>query len=144
MLRIYDTMERQVLIICLTPQLFYKEREIDLDFSFTTEQAGGYRICVTNYARTYTKIDVKVRSGVDAKNYDTLVTQKKLKPIELQAQKLEDMAKELKRTMALNLRAERELKRQVNKGSSATSTSGFVSIGIMILATVVSVVSLPL
>ena len=129
-LRIYDKSDRQ---------LYYKERDPEFDFSFTTQEDGAIRICLMNYARTYTRTEVNIRSGVDAKNYDNLVTQKNLKPIELQAQKIQDYARELKRTMKHSLRAERQLKREVNESSASLSSTSYMSIFIMIIATLLSV-----
>ena len=119
-------------------QLYYKERDPEFDFSFTTIMPGAFKFWFVNLGRTYSKVDIKIRSGVDARNYENLVTQKKLKPIELSAKKIEDMASEIKKTMTQSLKAERELKRQVNKSSSTVTTSGFISIGIMIVATLIS------
>lgn len=128
-LRIYDPDGKQ---------LFYKEREVELDYSFTTIDPGTYKICVQNYARTYTKAEIRIRSGVDAKNYDKMVTQKKLKPMELQAQKIQDFSTELKKTMKQSLRAERELKREVNESSKNLSFNSYLSIGVMVVATLLS------
>ena len=125
-LRIYDRQERQ---------LFYKEREAEMDFSFTTTDPGNYKVCLLNYANTYTQAEVNIRSGVDAKNYDSLVTQKKLKPIELQAEKIKDFAKDLKKGMKNTLRAERELKRSLNEGAQTVNSSSYWTIGFMVVVT---------
>ncbi|CAI2380640.1 unnamed protein product [Moneuplotes crassus] len=128
-LRIYDPVGKQ---------LYYKERDPEFDFSFTTAVDGPYKVCLINYQNQYTKTEINIRSGVDAKNYDNLVTQKKLKPIELQAQKLEDFAKELKRIMKHFLRAERILQRTLRDHSSSIAPAGFVCIGIMVVSTLLS------
>ena len=90
-------------------QIYYKEREEIMEHSFTSTVGGFYKFCLLNYARTYTKCDVKIRSGVDAHNYDNLVTQKKLKPVELQATKIEDQSRELKKYYHANKKREQIL-----------------------------------
>ena len=132
-LRIYDMRETQ---------LYYKERDAEFDFSFNTVEEGTYKVCLMNYDRQYTKTEVNIRSGVDAKDYDTLVTQKSLKPIELQAEKLKDFARELKKTMKHFLKAERMLKREVKESSSSLNSTSYTSIGVMILTTILSVLIL--
>ena len=125
-MRVYDTQARQ---------MFYKEREGIMDFSFTSDANGGYKFWVMNYARGYTKIEVNIMSGVDAKNYDTLVTTKKLKPVELQAQKIEDMSREVKQLMSAVLESEEFMKIQESKTESFTYEIGIVSIVVMALIT---------
>mmetsp|Transcript_22964 Transcript_22964/g.25492 ORF Transcript_22964/g.25492 Transcript_22964/m.25492 type:complete len:162 (-) Transcript_22964:49-534(-) len=131
--RIYDKDDRQ---------LYYKERDPEFEYSFTTQSDGAIKVCLMNYANTYTRTEIGIRSGVDAKNYDTLVTQKNLKPIELQAQKIQDFARELKRTMKHSLRAERLLKREVNESSASLNTTSYTSIIVMMVATLMSVLIL--
>ena len=125
-LRIYDTQGRQ---------MYYKEREGIMDFSFTSDANGGYKFCLMNYARGYTKIEVNIMSGVDAKNYDTLVTTKKLKPIELQAQRIEDMSREVKMLMSAVLESEDYMKQQESKTESFTYEVGIYSIIVMAILT---------
>ena len=125
-LRVYDTQGRQ---------MFYKEREAIMDYSFTSDTNGGYKFWLMNYARGYTKVEVNIMSGVDAKNYDTLVTTKKLKPIELQAQKIEDMSREVKQLMSAVLESEEYMKVQESKTESFTYEVGIISILVMALIT---------
>ena len=122
--------------------MLYKERDEEFDFSFNTAEEGTYKVCLMNYDKQYTKTEVNIRSGVDAKDYDTLVTQKNLKPIELQAEKLKDFARELKRTMKHFLREERMLKKAVNESSASLNSTSYTSIGMMIVTTLFSMVIL--
>ena len=129
-LRIYDPEERQI---------YYRERQPIMDTSFVAPSAGFYKFCVLNYAKEYTQIEVQIRSGVDAKNYDSLVTQKKLKPIELQAQKIEDMSKEIKSVYRYANTRDNQLRSQIKNSGRTLYITGFLSIAFMILSTIVSV-----
>ena len=100
---------------------------------------GFWGFGVLNYAKEYTQIEVQIRSGVDAKNYDSLVTQKKLKPIELQAQKIEDMSKEIKSVYRYANTRDNQLRSQIKNSGRALYITGFLSIAFMILSTIVSV-----
>ena len=95
-----------------------------------------------NYARTYTNVEINIRSGVDAKNYDTLITTKKLKPVELQAQKIEDMSVELKKIFNFANMRDGQLKYQIDRSNRALYLTGLIAIGAMIGATVISSLAL--
>lgn len=131
--RIFDPENRQV---------YYRERESILDTSFTAQQPGFYKFWILNYARTYTKVEVNIRSGVDAKNYDSLITAKKIKPVELQAQKIEDMSNELKKIFSYANMREHKLYGEVNVSGKVIWVTGVISIVSMIVATFINVLVL--
>ena len=132
-IRIFDADEKQI---------DYKEREEFMEHSFTASSGGFYKFCLLNYARTYTKVDVKIRSGVDAHNYDNLVTQKKLKPVELQAQKIEDQSKDIKKMFHRNRKKEQILDKKIQSISSVAYKMIGGTIFLMFVATGVSMFTL--
>ena len=52
---------------------------------WSSYEGGSYRMCFQNHGSQYLFFEFTIKTGIDAKNYDELVTEKDLKPVELSA-----------------------------------------------------------
>jgi hypothetical protein len=50
-------------------------------------------MCVNNRDTRESVFDFMIQAGVEAKDYSNIITKKHLRPIEVQAQKVQDMVK---------------------------------------------------
>ena len=81
-------------------------------YQFTAFVGGNYQVCITNKDNTETEFDFMIQTGIEAKDYSNIITKKHLKPIELQAQKVQDMVKQLRQELSYLVMNEENLKEQ--------------------------------
>ena len=53
-----------------------------------------------------------IQTGVEAKDYSNIITKKHLRPIEVQAQKVQDMVRQLRTELSYLVKNEESLKEQ--------------------------------
>ena len=78
-------------------------------------------------------------TGVQATDYTNIVTKKHLKPVELQAQKVQDMVEQLRTEMTNLVMSEENLKNENAKIKSRVMIFGAISVAIMAVATYLQV-----
>ena len=96
---------------------------------------GNYQVCVTNKDMEELEFDFLIQTGIEAKDYSNIITKKHLKPIELQAQKVQDMVKQLRQELSYLVMNEENLKEQNQKIKSRVLIFGVISIVVMAVST---------
>lgn len=81
------------------------------------------------------EFDFLIQTGIEAKDYSNIITKKHLKPIELQAQKVQDMVKQLRQELSYLVMNEENLKEQNQKIKSRVLIFGVISIIVMAVST---------
>jgi hypothetical protein len=79
--------------------------------------------------------DFMIQTGVEAKDYSNIITKKHLRPIEVQAQKVQDMVKQLRQELSYLVMNEENLKEQNQKIKSRVLVFGVVSVIVMAAST---------
>ena len=79
--------------------------------------------------------DFLLQTGVEANDYSNLITRKQLRPVELQAEKVSDMVKQLRQELSYLVLNEENLMEENNKIKSRVFIFGAISIGVMALST---------
>lgn len=88
-----------------------QEGESKIRYQFTAFVGGNYQVCVTNKRpNSEVEFDFMIQTGIEAKDYSNIITKKHLKPIELQAQKVQDMVKQLRQELSFLVANEENLK----------------------------------
>ena len=77
-------------------QLSMLENNPKLRYAFTTYVGGNYQMCVLNKVNEPVTFEFMIQTGVEAKDYSNIITKKHLRPIEVQAQKVSDMVRQLR------------------------------------------------
>jgi hypothetical protein len=70
--------------------------ELDLKFSFTTEDEETYNFCVENTHTQSLKFTFVLKSGLKAKDYSDVAEKSNIQPIEFQIRRLENIIKSMK------------------------------------------------
>jgi len=90
-------------------------------FAFTTDEYDMFEVCFHSEGSHGQGIDreifLEVKTGVEAKNYDDLQKTEKLKPMELELKKLEDLSEAIVNDFAY-MRAREEQMRDTNESTS--------------------------
>jgi hypothetical protein len=90
-------------------------------FAFTTDEYDMFEVCFHSEGSHGQGIDreifLDVKTGVEAKNYDDLQKTEKLKPMELELKKLEDLSEAIVNDFAY-MRAREEQMRDTNESTS--------------------------
>ena len=73
-----------------------QENNPKLRYQFTSFIGGNYQICILNKENEPVTFDFMIQTGVEAKDYSNIITKKHLRPIEVQAQKVQDMVRQLR------------------------------------------------
>jgi hypothetical protein len=84
-------------------------------------------------------IDFLIEVGVDAKDYDNIVTRGHLKPVELEAKKIEDLIVEVQQELENNLTFEMASQSKQSDIKSNVAWFGALSILVMAIATYIQV-----
>jgi len=90
---------------------------------------------VNNKDMEEVEFDFLIQTGIEAKDYSNIITKKHLKPIELQAQKVQDMVKQLRQELSYLVMNEENLKEQNQKIKSRVLIFGVISIIVMAVST---------
>jgi len=101
--------------------LFQKDEASEGKFAFTLDTADVFSICFN--ARGGNKgeaveIELGLKRGVEAKNYDELAKAEQLKPLELELRRLEDLTESIVNDFALMKKREEEM-RDTNESTNS-------------------------
>merc|ERR1712142_549206 len=101
--------------------LYKKDDASKGKFAFTTDEYDMFEVCFHSEGTHGQGIDreifLDVKTGVEAKNYDDLQKTEKLKPMELELKKLEDLSEAIVNDFAY-MRAREEQMRDTNESTS--------------------------
>jgi p24 family protein delta-1 len=106
-----------------------------LRYAFTTYVGGNYQICVLNKDQDTVSFDFMIQTGVEAKDYSNIITKKHLRPIEVQAKKVQDMVRQLRTELSYLVKNEENLKEQNQKIKSRVIMFGVISVVVMGIST---------
>lgn len=104
--------------------LFKKESASKGRFAFTTDDYDMFEVCfystVTGHhgGEREREVHLQLKHGVEAKNYDDLAKAEKLKPMELELRRLEDLAESIVNDFAY-MRAREEEMRDTNESTNS-------------------------
>ena len=104
-------------------------------YAFTTYVGGNYQICVLNKDQDTVSFDFMIQTGVEAKDYSNIITKKHLRPIEVQAKKVQDMVRQLRTELSYLVKNEENLKEQNQKIKSRVIMFGVISVVVMGIST---------
>ncbi len=96
---------------------------------------GNYQICVLNKDQENVSFDFMIQTGVEAKDYSNIITKKHLRPIEVQAKKVQDMVRQLRTELSYLVKNEENLKEQNQKIKSRVIMFGVISVIVMGIST---------
>ncbi|XP_073514492.1 transmembrane emp24 domain-containing protein 10-like [Phyllobates terribilis] len=103
--------------------LFSKEEAKKGKFAFTTDDYDVYEVCFENSASSDSSrspeqlIVLNVKHGVEAKNYEDLAKAEKLKPLEVELRRLEDLSDSIVKDFSYMKKREEEM-RDTNESTS--------------------------
>ena len=104
-------------------------------YQFTTYVGGNYQMCILNKENYQISFEFMIQTGVEAKDYSNIITKKHLRPIEVQAQKVQDMVKQLRQELSYLVMNEESLKEQNQKIKSRVLIFGAISVIVMAAST---------
>ncbi|KAK3730361.1 hypothetical protein QZH41_014837, partial [Actinostola sp. cb2023] len=94
--------------------LYKKEDATKGKFAFTTDDYDMYEVCfeseATQAGGSDREIYINIKHGVEAKNYDDLAKAEKLKPMEIELKRLEDLADAVVNDFAYMRQREQEMR----------------------------------
>ncbi|CAJ0576178.1 unnamed protein product, partial [Mesorhabditis spiculigera] len=99
-------------------------------FAFTTEEYDIFEVCFTNTAPPNQvgekrEFSLTMKHGVEAKNYDDIAKAEKLKPLEVELRRLEDLSEAIVKDFAFMRQREEEMR---NTNESTNSRVLYLSI----------------
>lgn len=91
-------------------------------FAFTADEYDIFEICITNHAPSNQQplereVSLSMKHGVEAKNYDDLAKAEKLKPLEIELRRLEDLSDSIVNDFAY-MRKREEQMRSTNESTN--------------------------
>uniref|UniRef100_H2XWC1 GOLD domain-containing protein n=1 Tax=Ciona intestinalis TaxID=7719 RepID=H2XWC1_CIOIN len=103
--------------------LYQKDEATQGKFAFTTDDYDMFQICFTSKADFKGKMppqEVKLllKRGVEAKNYDEVSKTEKLKPLEVELRRLEDLSESIVQAFAYMKKREEEM-RNTNESTNS-------------------------
>jgi len=100
--------------------LYSKEDAKKGRFAFTTEEYDMFEVCFTSKSAGATgperEVYLEVKHGIEAKNYEDIAKAEKLKPLEVELRRLEDLSKSIVDDFAY-MRAREEQMRDTNEST---------------------------
>lgn len=94
--------------------LYSKEDANKGKFAFTTEDYEMYKICFKSEGKAGTGMDREValtlKHGAEAKDYDKMAGVEKMKPLEIELKRLEDLAEDIVNDFAYMRQREQEMR----------------------------------
>ncbi|KHJ80884.1 hypothetical protein OESDEN_19436, partial [Oesophagostomum dentatum] len=85
-------------------------------FAFTTDEYDIFEICISNHAPVGAgqaqarEVLLKMKHGIEAKNYDDVAKAEKLKPLEVELRRLEDLSDQIVKDFAFMRQREEEMR----------------------------------
>lgn len=103
--------------------LYQKEEAADGRFAFTTDDYDMFQICFKSKTEIRGRVpeqNVKliVKRGVEAKNYEDIAKTEKLKPLEVELRRLEDLSESIVNAFAYMKKREEEM-RDTNESTNS-------------------------
>lgn len=101
---------------------FYRKDDVSKGkFAFTTHEYDMFEVCFTSHSAPGShlgdrEVSIVVKRGVEAKNYADIAKAEKLKPMEVELKKLEDLAESIVNDFAY-MRAREEEMRDTNEST---------------------------
>ena len=95
-------------------------------------------MCYQNLGTQYVFYEFSVKTGIDAKNYENLVTEKDLKPVELLAKQVEDRVADLQKSMKFSLQQGDIMRTEGRLIKDQVVSHGIMSVVFMVVATFIS------
>ena len=103
---------------------------------FTAWNSGNYQFCIQSLAKKKAiEFQFTIQTGVQATDYSNIVTKKHLRPVELQAQKVQDMIEQIRNELGMLILYEETLKTENSLIKSRVVTFGIISVVVMIATT---------
>ena len=103
---------------------------------FSAWNSGNYQFCVQNMAKKKEiEFQFIIQTGVQATDYSNIVTKKHLRPVELSAQKVQDMIEQIRTELGELIMYEETLKQENVLIKSRVVTFGIISVVIMTATT---------
>jgi len=102
--------------------LYQKEEATKGKFAFTTEEYDMFQVCFESQGRPASghssehEVYLSMKHGVEAKNYQDIAKAEKLKPLEVELKKLEDLSESIVNDFAY-MRAREEEMRDTNEST---------------------------
>uniref|UniRef100_A0A673XAN6 Transmembrane emp24 domain-containing protein 10-like n=1 Tax=Salmo trutta TaxID=8032 RepID=A0A673XAN6_SALTR len=91
--------------------LYSKEDASKGKFAFTTEDYDMFEVCFESTGRvTDQLVNLDMRHGVEAKNYEEIAKVEKLKPLEVELRRLEDLSESIVNDFAYMKKREEEMR----------------------------------
>ena len=69
-------------------RILYNNKNTTSTYSFTTTYNGYYSICITNNNQGVEEVELKIKSGIEASDYSSLVKSKDIEPIDIELNKI--------------------------------------------------------
>uniref|UniRef100_A0A674B5W9 Transmembrane p24 trafficking protein 10 n=1 Tax=Salmo trutta TaxID=8032 RepID=A0A674B5W9_SALTR len=91
--------------------LYSKEDATKGKFAFTTEDYDMFEVCFESNGRVPDQlVNLDMKHGVEAKNYEEIAKVEKLKPLEVELRRLEDLSESIVNDFAYMKRREEEMR----------------------------------
>lgn len=110
-----------------------------MEKSFKIENGGAYQICVQNTDVGTVSFELTVKSGEWSDDHAQAITKKHLRPVELQAYKVNEMIGQLRTELGNLVSSEVQLSDQNENIRSRVLIFGVISIFVMAVSTVLQV-----
>ena len=105
------------------------------EYTLVSNFAGNYQLCITNNDKKNVTILFTVESGVQATDYTNIVQKQHLKPIELQAQMIQDGLEQIRKELGNLVVGEERLKESNSKIKFRVVVLGLISVVVMAVTT---------
>ncbi|VDL69427.1 unnamed protein product [Nippostrongylus brasiliensis] len=113
--------------------LYKREKfsELKGKFAFTADEYDIFEICISNHGPDGARhaqpreVSLKMKHGVEAKNYEDIAKAEKLKPLEVELRRLEDLSDQIVKDFAFMRKREEEMR---NTNESTNSRVLYLSI----------------
>jgi hypothetical protein len=112
-------------------QIFVKANQEDPQISYTAESSGVYTVCYENNAEEKTELYIRIRSGIEAKDFSEIARSHNFKPIELDVYKIEELVANIRRDTHAMIRG--EAKRMRKRDKAMTKMLIFAGITVIVL-----------
>mmetsp|Transcript_16934 Transcript_16934/g.12110 ORF Transcript_16934/g.12110 Transcript_16934/m.12110 type:complete len:130 (+) Transcript_16934:152-541(+) len=113
-----------------------EENQEVMRYQWTSFMGGNFQICIYNKGQREEEYKFRLRTGVEAKDYSQVITKKHLKPVEVQATKLQDHIKQLKQELNFLVRQEEQIIMEQNsKIAHRVLILGAISVAVVGIST---------
>lgn len=107
--------------------------------AFTSASSGDYSICIMNFSGNLSTVTLSVEQGPEAKDYTQVAKKEHLDPLVVSLRMVEDQLREYHKNL-LHMRSKEVKMRRLNDStSSQVVLFCMLSVGVMLVATVVQI-----